>query len=223
MLLSRVCVPSIIFSLWCLACPLSPAQHPGYASLGVFTGSIDVGATLPGAASYDPATGTYRITGGGADMWGAADQFHFVWVRIPGDATVTAEIRFPGTIADPKEKAVLIFRQSLDPGSPYADIALHGDGHIAAQERAIANGPTTDTTSTATHSLRLQMVRKGSVLQGYAVSADGTRTASPPAHVVLHGTVYAGIGVCAHNADGLVTVTLSGVRVDQPLLAPSAR
>ena len=74
-------------------------------------------------------------------MWGAADAFHMSWVRISGDVTLTADVRFPpegGAI--PLKKAVLIVRQSLDPDSAYADVAIHGDGHITLQYRETKGG-----------------------------------------------------------------------------------
>ena len=61
-------------------------------------------------------------------MWGGADAFRFAWTRVSGDASLTATVVFPPGNHPPNEKAVLIFRQSLDPGSPYADIAIHADG-----------------------------------------------------------------------------------------------
>ena len=53
-------------------------------SLGVFTEHSDVGtpSTIgPGSATYDAATKTYTIGGGGENMWAAADHFHYVWKK----------------------------------------------------------------------------------------------------------------------------------------------
>src|SRR4249920_1355427 len=75
---------------------LSPITVQGQ-SLGVFTDHSDVGkpSTIgPGSASYDPATKTYTISGGGENMWATADHFHYVWKKMSGDVMLEATIAF---------------------------------------------------------------------------------------------------------------------------------
>ena len=74
-------------------------------------------------------------------MWGTADAFHMSWICLSGDVTLTADVHFPPEgSAIPLKKAVLIVRQSLDPDSAYADVAVHGDGHITLQYRESKGG-----------------------------------------------------------------------------------
>jgi TolB protein len=186
---------------------------------GIFSGSTDVGATKAGSTAFDPATRAYHVVGGGADMWGSADAFHMSWVKLEGDATITADVSFPPGVKVPLEKAVLIFRQSLAPGSAYADVAIHGDGHVTLQYRSAEGAKTEDTTSTvhrvAERPTRLRIERHGDQFTISAGSADGALTASAPVTISLKGPVYAGIGVCAHDANGLASVTFSSVRIER--------
>jgi hypothetical protein len=182
---------------------------------GIFAGSTDVGKLLKGATVYEPASGSYRVTGGGADMWGGEDAFHFSWVRLSGDATLTADVHFPSGGVPPLEKAVLIFRQSLDPTSPYADVAIHRDGHVTLQYRAVTGGKTEDVTSPEHGSTRLRIERSGNRFTAFTGSGDGKLTAFSTSTVLLDDPVYVGIGVCSHNADGLTTVTFSNVTLAQ--------
>ena len=191
-------------------------QHDGSAHQGVFAGSTDVGATQKGSTVYDQANWVYHVTGGGADMWGAADAFHFSWVRLSGDASLTADVEFPSSGVIPLEKAVLIFRQSLDPGSAYADVAIHGDGHITLQYRVTAGDKTEDITAPKTGSNRIRIERKGDEFTAYTSDADGKLTAFASYTVKLQGPVYVGIGVCAHNADGTAAVTFSKLMLQHP-------
>ena len=70
------------------------ADDPAPAALGNFDTHADIGATaISGSASFDPDTGTYVITGGGANMWGAQDAFHFAWRRMEGDVMIAATVR----------------------------------------------------------------------------------------------------------------------------------
>ena len=60
-----------------------PAAAP--QPLGPFSGNQDIGAPSTigaGSATYDSRTQSYVVSGGGANMWGTADQFHYVWREI---------------------------------------------------------------------------------------------------------------------------------------------
>ena len=190
-------------------------QHPG-GPRSIFEGSSDVGKTRPGSMVYEPAGNVYRVTGGGADMWGAEDAFHFSWVRLTGDAVLTADLQFPWSSKAPLEKAVLIFRQSLDPASAYADVAIHADGHITLQYRATAGGKTADVTAAEHGSKRLRIERSGDRFTAYTGSADGKLTAFSNTTIAMEGPVYVGIGVCAHDAEGLTAVSFSNVGIERP-------
>jgi hypothetical protein len=182
---------------------------------GLFEGSTDVGAALKGSTVFDRKSGEYRLTGGGADMWGEADAFRFTWSKLAGDATLSADVHFPPGPLVPLEKAVLIFRQSLEPGSAYADVAIHGDGHITLQFRAVAGGKTEDTTSTEHGATRLRIERRGDQFAISAGPEDGKMVASPPVTIVLHDPVYVGLGMCAHDAKGLAAVTFANVKLER--------
>ena len=190
------------------------AQQGAIGAQGKFSGSTDVGATLKGSTVYNAANGSYRITGSGADMWGAADAFHLNWIQLAGDAALTADVHFPLGPVTPLEKGVLIMRQSLDPASPYADVAIHGDGHITLQYRSAAGGKTEDTTSTEHGSVRLRIERKGNVFTAYNLAADGKLTAFASTTIAMEGPIYVGLGVCAHDANALATLTFSNVTIE---------
>ena len=53
--------------------------------------SQDVGATGV-AGDGTEAGGTFTIRGSGADVWGAADAFHFVWQPVSGDRDIIARV-----------------------------------------------------------------------------------------------------------------------------------
>src|SRR5260370_12101382 len=74
----------------------SRAQQPGAtaaAPVGVFESHSDVGAVLhPGSVEYDAAKRSYTIAGSGENMWSTKDAFEFVWKKMFGDVTLTADI-----------------------------------------------------------------------------------------------------------------------------------
>ena len=63
---------------------------------------------------------------------------------MSGNMTLTADVLLTGASAQEKRKAALMIRQSLDPGSAYADIAFHGNGEVAAQWRLAPGDVTGD-------------------------------------------------------------------------------
>lgn len=192
-------------------------------SQGPFTGSTDIGNAQPGSSVFDTATGAYRLSGGGQDVWGAADDFRFTWAKFSGDGALTADVQVaqPGTHA--KAKGMLMFRQSLDPGSPYADIALHADGHIDMQWRATAGGETKDTDLPEHGIVRLRIERKGDRFTVYAISSGASGGAQPLSITIpMQNPVYVGLGACSHSTSALQSVTFSGVELEHITSAPKA-
>ena len=129
-------------------------------AVGQFETHQDIGITpVAGSAQFDPASGEYRVTGGGANIWGAADALQFVWKRISGDVRFTADVKFVGVGAVNHRKAVLMLRQSLSPDSAYADVALHGDGLTSLQFRSTAGAATEEIRSTLNAPTRIRIER----------------------------------------------------------------
>src|ERR1700730_12662163 len=115
---------------------LPSMAQPASASLGVFESHSDIGTVLhPGSVEYDNSKRTYTVTGSGENMWAVADAFQFMWKKVSGDVTLTADISFLTEGGNEHKKAVLIFRQSLDADSVYADLALHASGLTSLQFR----------------------------------------------------------------------------------------
>ncbi|MCC7174276.1 MAG: PD40 domain-containing protein [Bryobacterales bacterium] len=183
---------------------------------GIFEGAADIGDNpRPGATEFNPASGEYRITGGGANIWGNADAFQFAYSRISGDVTITADIAFVGAGAVAHRKAVLMVRQDLQPGSAYADAALHGDGLTSLQFRPEAGAATSEIQSAVKGPTRVRLVRRGNSFTIFAGKPGGELAASGPVTVVLKDPVYLGIGVCSHDANVLETAVFSNVQVQR--------
>ena len=184
-------------------------------SLGPFESHSDVGnSPKKGSVEYDSSTGEYRITGGGANMWEATDAFHFVWKKLSGDVTLTADVRFIGTGAVEHRKAALIIRQSLEPDSAYADVARHGDGLTSLQYRLTPHAITEEVRSAVNGPVRIRIERRGDQFTMYAGSPGEDLKPSGPVTVVLHDPVYAGLAVCSHDANILETAVFSNVMIE---------
>jgi TolB protein len=190
---------------------------PQANDLGVFTNEGRVGQTPPGCkAQYDAAKGEYRITGGGANMWAATDAFYFVWKKVSGDVTLSADIQWVGTSAAEHRKAVLIVRQSLDPSSPYADAVSHGNGLTSLQFRGAPNEQTYQIVAAEDGPSRLRIVRKGSRFTMYfGKPGEELKPSGPVEYVTLQEPFYVGLGVCSHVATTLETAIFSNVKLEE--------
>jgi TolB protein len=184
---------------------------------GIFEGNTDVGDN-PRSGGVEHAAGSdeYRVTGGGANIWGTADAFHFVYKRLSGDLDISADIDFVGAGVEPHRKVVLMVRQDLSAGSAYADVCVHADGLTSLQFRRTAGGKTEETRSSVRAPNRIRLERRGSSFRIQAGEVGHVATSTGPAIVELEDPVYVGIGVTSHNADLLETAVFSNVRV-QPV------
>lgn len=143
------------------------------ARLGMFEGTTDVGkVSHAGAVEFRPEAREYVITGGGANIWGNADAFRFVWRKLAGDVALTTMVRWQGEGRNPHRKAGWMVRQSLGADSPYVDAVIHGDGLTSLQYRKVQGGPTEEIQSPLKAPAALQLERHGDVFT-LSVSRDG--------------------------------------------------
>src|SRR5258707_8939053 len=152
-------------------------------SLGPFESHGDVGET-PQRGSVEFAGGELRVTGGGANIWGTADAFHYVWKKMSGDVSFTADVQFIGAGSVAHRKAALMIRQSLDPDSAYADVALHGDGLTSLQFRPTAGAATQEIRSARKGPVRIRIERHGDQFEVFAGDPGQSLEPAGPAVVV---------------------------------------
>lgn len=183
--------------------------------VGVFSNHRDIGSVAhPGAVAYDADRGRYSVTGGGANMWFARDDFHFAWTEASGDIALAADIAFVGAGANPHRKACLMIRQDLEPDSPYVDVALHGDGLTSLQFREARGGDTHEVQANVAAPRRLRIEKRGAYVRMFlaTVEDEAPEFAGAAVRIEFREPFLVGLGVCAHD-DG-VTETAEFSRVE---------
>lgn len=186
------------------------------AQIGAFEDHRDIGNVLhSGRAVYDTAGKTYTVSGSGDNMWFGSDDFHFVWKRMSGNVALSADIRFIGTKGNNHRKAALLFRQSLNADSVYADVALHGDGLTSLQYRD-RNGEDTHEVETAVSApQRVRIEKRGDSVYVYVGDRSGQPQFSGAAmRLDFTGDFYVGLGVCSHDKDVTETAVFSNVDIE---------
>ena len=199
---------------------LAVADMPATAqTVGIFPNHADIGATAtPGTVTHE--AGRYRITASGANIWGTQDAFHYVWTQRSGDLHIAADIAWEGHGVDPHRKAGLMIRQNRTPGSPYADVMVHGDGMVSLQYRAEQDGPTHQIISATSHPRRVQLEREGDFVYFSVAGADGRlRHAGGSYRIAFQAPYLVGLAVSAHNDAVTETATFSNVEIKVPRLA----
>src|SRR5207248_661150 len=103
----------------------------------------DIGTPAPaGSASY--ASGQFTVKGSGADIWGGADEFHFVYQPLSGNGTLIARVASQQNTSSWAKSGIMI-RQSLAADSAHAFIALTPGNGAVFQERTQNSGGSSNT------------------------------------------------------------------------------
>jgi hypothetical protein len=186
-------------------------------AIGIFTTSGDVGnPAIKGFTTFDAATGEYRMTGAGANMWARDDQFQYAWREEPGNFTVAATFRFLGEGAAHR-KAGIVVRQALDADAAYADVVVHGDGMPALQWRN-RKGENTNTFNVpfdGPGTFTVKLVRSGVRITMYVGKNGAAPTEVVRTEVSFQGPVLVGLGVCSHDAAKSDTAVFSNVTLER--------
>jgi hypothetical protein len=190
-----------------------PAPVPPLSCPSPFT-CADIGAPTPaGSQSYDPDTGTWTIAGGGADIGGSSDQFHFVSAPLTGSGTVRARV-LSQTDSSAQAKAGVMLRASADPASPEYSVVLTPGAGIKVQLRSTQGGTTTKLANPAgAVPAYLEVTRTGSTFTA-STSPDGVDWTVIPgssATVSLPATLLGGLAVTSHTGGASSTVTMDDV------------
>jgi Tol biopolymer transport system component/regulation of enolase protein 1 (concanavalin A-like superfamily) len=147
-------------------------------------------------------------------MWDRADAFHFVWKRMSGDMTLTADVRLLGQGTQQHRKAGWVIRQTLDPDSAYVSAVVHGDGLTSMQYRPEKGETTLEIRSPLNMPRTLRLERQGNTFTIYAAADDGKFDKAGSATVELRGPVYVGLAVCSHDVGELERAVFSRVSIE---------
>jgi outer membrane protein assembly factor BamB/regulation of enolase protein 1 (concanavalin A-like superfamily) len=162
----------------------------------------DIGAPIPAGSNY-LVGGEWSLLGGGKDIWGTKDEFHYTAETVPGDATISAEITSQQD-TDPWAKSGLMLRASTDPGAAYYAIMATPEGNgTVIQYRTASGGSTTQLSGvTGKAPIWVEVTRTGATFTAYT-STDGTNWTAYPASTVtipaLSGSILGGMADTSHS------------------------
>ena len=185
--------------------------------LGAFTKITDVGnPNLKGSTKFDASKQVYTLAGSGLNMWAKGDQFHFASVPMNGDFILTTFCKFEGKGVVLHRKMGLIIRESLEPGSRYADAAIHGDGLTSLQYRVKENDETLEIKAPLTAPDVIQLERKGDTIIMRAAKRGASLTETGRLTIAFAKPVYCGLFVCSHDTVVIEKAYFHNFRIDVP-------
>jgi subtilisin family serine protease len=184
--------------------------------------SQDVGDTgQAGSASF--AGGVFTVSGSGADIWGSADAFQYVYQPLDGDGQIVARVTGVEN-TNPFAKAGVMLRETAAAGAAHVILDVRPDGSLELMTRQSPDGPTAFVNGTTqAPPAWLKLVRTGSTVTGFA-SPDGTSwTTVGTTSVTMSSTAFVGLIVTSHDTTRTNTSMFDSVAVTAtPALPPAA-
>ena len=180
----------------------------------------DIGSVgLTGRASY--SSGTFTVTGSGADIESTADAFRYVYQTSSTNCEVRAWVVSVQN-TDPWAKAGVMIRESTAAGAVNAMVEITSGNGVEFQQRTSTGGETTSTViSSVTAPEWVRLVRSGNNFSAY-YGPDGTKWTQIGAtiSITMSNSASVGLAVTAHNNTTICTASFYNVSVNQaPVLA----
>ncbi len=183
----------------------------------------DIGGVNPaGSSTY--ADGIFTLSGGGNDIWGNADQFHFTYLPLTNDyCHVIARVM----ALDPVNawtKCGVMLRESLDPGAAHAMTVTTPSNGVNFMYRSASGGSTAYTKVSGQTPIYLGIVRAGANFTSwYSPNGASWSQIGSAQNIPMGSPVYAGLCLSSHVVGTLATATLDHLQIGalmQPVLTP---
>jgi hypothetical protein len=150
--------------------------------------------------------GQMTVSGEGADIWGVADEFTFVYKTLNGDGAISARVTSNGTGSNAWAKGGVMIRDSLAAGSAHAAAVMTGGsgggngGSFQYRLMADSDSASSDAAAVIAPPYYVKVERKGDTLTA-SFSPDGTNwtVQGDPQYVVMMSPAYVGVCVSSHT------------------------
>ena len=169
-----------------------------------------------GGAIFFAGTNAFSVAGAGADIWGAADAFRFVYQPLTGDGQIVARVASVQN-TNAWVKAGVMIRANLTSGSPQAMMMVTPGKNNNFQRRAAAGGASSGTAGAVVAApYWVKLTRSGTTVTAYESSDGVTWGTVGTATIALPADVLVGLAVSSHSTSTVATATFEQVAVDHP-------
>ena len=194
--------------------PPPPPPSCSASTLPVGWTPADVGGvSAPGTSCYDMTTQTFTLNGSGADIWGTADEFQFVYRQLTGDGVIVARVASL-TNTDVWTKGGVMMRETLTAGSKHAMMIVSSAKGLAFQRRVATGGVSTHTSGGAgTAPYWVKLERTGNLFTAWRSPDGATWTMVGSETIAMGQTIFIGLPLTSHRDGSIATATLTDVFV----------
>ncbi|HEV7952065.1 MAG TPA: PQQ-dependent sugar dehydrogenase [Candidatus Saccharimonadales bacterium] len=170
----------------------------------------DIGSrTLAGSTSFD--NNVYTVRGGGNDIWGTTDEFHYLHQPFTGDGEIVTRVSSQSN-TDGWAKSGIMIKEAATEGSKYVLLAVTPAHGITFQYNF--NGEN-GSAAYAFPNAWLKLKRVGDVFTAYTSSNGTTWTTVGQTTLAMPAAVTGGLAVNAHTGSVLNVTTFADVAVTQ--------
>ncbi|OXU15382.1 glycosyl hydrolase [Sedimentisphaera salicampi] len=188
--------------------PTRPNQANNSLPLG--WDNRDIGSPAESGVCYY-SEGIYTVCGGGDDIWGSSDNFHYASFDAEGDGFITAKVESMVNTSDWAKAGVMV-RQGLTSDSKHAMMACtagQGASFQYREQQAGESDNVKDASASSTGWLRIE--KEGNVLTGW-YSSDGSDWRVVGSKTIdIAGGFKVGLCATAHDDSKLTDVIFSNV------------
>jgi regulation of enolase protein 1 (concanavalin A-like superfamily) len=178
--------------------------------------ATDVGEALPGGQQVRSAS-ELAIYAGGADIWGARDQFRFLWREVRGDFELSALVDSLAYTHD-NAKAGLMIRGGQEPDAPFVMIGVLPDGQVEELHRTTRGTAVAAKwfARSALSGLRLRLAREGDTIRtSFACTDRAWQAGSIYKLPALSGDdVLVGVAALSHDNMQLTEAVFNDLKLE---------
>lgn len=193
---------------------------PGYPLPAIWTYG-DIGAVgLAGDVCYDAVTNTYAVTGSGDDVWNTSDQFFYMHTPVTGNVEATCRVVGIGNHYG-WAKAGWMIRETLDPDSKHAMVALTPGNGVANQWRSLtADWSSNFNLGPVNAPVYIRLSRADSIFRTYYSYDNLNWIFIAEETINMNNDAFVGLFSCSHENDYLHTAIFDKVSLtNHPNLA----
>jgi hypothetical protein len=190
----------------------------------------DVGA-VAAAGSVCYSNGAFTVEASGADIWGASDEFHYVYQTLTGDGEIIARVVSQENTTG-WAKAGVMMRNTLSGNSATVHIGMNPNPNFngisySMQHREFAgqtmtvSGNNLGPVGVGSYPYYVRLVREGNTFTGYASATNGNWTLLGTRTISMNSTIYVGLATTSVRDGQLGTSVYDNVSVFQGSAAGS--
>jgi len=186
--------------------------------ISIFDSQTDIGAVAASGQAVDQGD-FITVEGSGADIWGTADEFYYVFSEVEGSFSLSATMfLFPAGGDATWTKGGFMVRDELTAGATNGFGMMRSDGDVRLQFRDATGGESSNTTAVENSDFTFEtfeLVRLGETVQFFGFDADGNKTLLGSQNIPMDGTDFAGLAITSHNDGSFSAADFENIEFNQ--------